>query len=173
MSAYTARAQRHQVARAYRRCCDGLEELGLKPSATLEKVYQTTSQEPPLGLRTRQSASSRRTTSPRSSAVLSAEKPSRPRSASLVRSWRLVTVSGAGGRARPAWPWKWPQAWPRNTPRAPSSSTWHRCQNRARCRRPASATGVLQQPGQPLLRSSPGPSADRTSSSSWATASTL
>ena len=45
MSAYAAQGQRHLVARAYRRCCDGLEELGLKPSAALEQAYQTTSQE--------------------------------------------------------------------------------------------------------------------------------
>ena len=42
MSAYAARGQRHLVARAYRRCCDGLEELGLKPSAALEQAYETT-----------------------------------------------------------------------------------------------------------------------------------
>ena len=40
MSAYAAQGQRHLVARAYRRCCDGLEELGLEPSVALEQAFQ-------------------------------------------------------------------------------------------------------------------------------------
>ncbi len=45
MSAFAAQGQRHLVARAYRRCCDALEEVGLKPSVALERAYQTTTQE--------------------------------------------------------------------------------------------------------------------------------
>ena len=80
MSAYAAQGQRHLVARAYRRCCDGLEELGLKPSVALEQAYQAMSQELP-GHPGRLMGSSGRATSPPSSAALSAGKPNRPRSA--------------------------------------------------------------------------------------------
>ncbi len=45
MSAYAAQGQRHLVARAYRRCCDGLRELGLEPATSLEHAYETTSQQ--------------------------------------------------------------------------------------------------------------------------------
>ena len=44
MSAYAAEGQRHLVARAYRRCCDGLKDLGLEPSADLEQAFQRISQ---------------------------------------------------------------------------------------------------------------------------------
>jgi predicted ATPase/DNA-binding SARP family transcriptional activator len=101
MSTYAAQGQRHLVARAYQRCRDGLENLGLKPSAALEKAYETTSQEPA------------RLTTPYQADVeeLTNNLPTYPSSfvgreaeqaevAALVRSWRLVTVTGAGGSGK-------------------------------------------------------------------------
>jgi hypothetical protein len=43
MSAYAVLGRRHLAARAYGRCCDGLKELGLEPSASLTQAYQATS----------------------------------------------------------------------------------------------------------------------------------
>jgi DNA-binding SARP family transcriptional activator len=40
MTIYAARGQRQLVARVYRRCHDGLKELGLKPSAAVERALQ-------------------------------------------------------------------------------------------------------------------------------------
>ena len=41
MTTYAARGQRQLVARTYRRCHDGLKELGLKPSAPVERAFQS------------------------------------------------------------------------------------------------------------------------------------
>ena len=101
MSAYAAQGQRHLVARAYRRCCDGLEELGLKPSAALEQAYQTTSQELTL-LATPYSADVVEPTSnlPTFLSSFVGREAEQAEVASLVRSWRLVTVTGAGGSGK-------------------------------------------------------------------------
>ena len=40
MRAYATQGQRQLVARTYRRCRQGLEELGLEPSAALERTYR-------------------------------------------------------------------------------------------------------------------------------------
>lgn len=45
MHAYGARGQRQLVIRTYRRCCKGLEELGLKPSSALESTCQSATAE--------------------------------------------------------------------------------------------------------------------------------
>ena len=101
MSAYAAQGQRHRVARAYRRCCDGLEELGLKPSAALEQAYRTTGPELNL-LATPYSADVVEPTSNLPTYVSSfvGRETEQGELASLVRSWRLVTVTGAGGAGK-------------------------------------------------------------------------
>ena len=101
MSAYAAQGQRHLVARAYRRCCDGLEELGLKPSVVLEKAYQTTSQEVAL-LATPSAADAIEPTRnlPTFPSSFVGREAEEAEVGSLVRSWRLVTVTGAGGSGK-------------------------------------------------------------------------
>jgi predicted ATPase/DNA-binding SARP family transcriptional activator len=155
MSAYAGRGQRHRVARAYRRCCDGLDELGLKPSAALEQAYRA-SQEPPV-LATACSADVVEPTSnlPTFLSSFVGREDEQGEVASLVRSWRLVTVTGTGGsgktrlavevatklvEAREVTGGAWfielaPVLEPGQVPAAV-----------------ASATGVLEQPGRPLVK---------------------
>lgn len=45
MRAYAAQGRRQMVARVYRRCCDGLKELGLERSAGLGLAYRDTTHE--------------------------------------------------------------------------------------------------------------------------------
>jgi predicted ATPase/DNA-binding SARP family transcriptional activator len=101
MRAYAAQGQRHLVARAYRRCCDGLKELGLKPSVALERAYQTTSQELTL-LATAYSADLIEPTNnlPTFLSSFVGREAEQGEVASLVRSWRLVTVTGTGGSGK-------------------------------------------------------------------------
>ena len=153
MSLYAAQGQRHLVARAYRRCCDGLKYFGLEPSAHLEQAFQRTSQ------------NMAKVATPRSADVLDrvGNLPTFPSSfvgretekgevGSLVRSWRLVTVTGAGGSGKTRLALEVaarlaeegtegtffvelaPVSEPGQVPAAL-----------------ASATGVLEQPGRPLL----------------------
>ncbi len=153
MSLYAAEGQRHLVARAYRRCCDGLKDLGLEPSADLEQAFQRTSQ------------NMAKVATPRCADVLDrvGNLPTFPSSfvgreteksevGSLVRSWRLVTVTGAGGSGKSRLALEVaarlaeegtegtffvelaPVSEPGQVPAAL-----------------ASATGVLEQPGRPLL----------------------
>ncbi len=101
MSAYAARGQRHLITRAYRRCCNGLEELGLKPSAALEQAYQTTAREPAV-LAAPYSADVVELTSnlPTFLSTFVGRQTEQAEVASLVRSWRLVTLTGAGGSGK-------------------------------------------------------------------------
>jgi predicted ATPase/DNA-binding SARP family transcriptional activator len=101
MSAHAGQGQRHQAARAYRRCCDGLEELGLKPSAALERAYQATNQELTLSA-TRYAAGVIMLTNslPTFLSRFVGRETEQAEVRSLVRSWRLVTVTGAGGSGK-------------------------------------------------------------------------
>jgi predicted ATPase/DNA-binding SARP family transcriptional activator len=101
MSAFAAQGQRHLVARAYRRCCDALEEVGLKPSVALERAYQTTTQEVAL-LATSYSADLIEPANnlPRFLSSFVGRKEEQAEVVSLVRSWPLVTVTGAGGSGK-------------------------------------------------------------------------
>ena len=137
MSAYAAQGQRHLVAQAYRRGCDGLKDLGLEPSAHLEQAFQRSSQRMSLVATPRAAeVVEPRGNLPTYISSFVGREAEQAEVGSLVRTWRLVTVTGAGGRARPAWPWKWPPSWPRKVAGAPALSTSHRWRNRARCRRP-------------------------------------
>lgn len=44
---------------------------------------------------------------------------------------RVLTLTGPGGSARPAWPSRSPPSSPRPTPAAPGSSGWRRCGTRS------------------------------------------
>ena len=154
MSAYAVQGRRHLLARAYRRCCDGLEELGLKPSAALEQAYQATSQELTL-LATPYAADVVEPTSnlPTYLSSFVGRETEQVEVGSLVRSWRLVTVTGAGGSGKTRLAVEVaarlaeertggtffvdlaPVSEPGQVPAAL-----------------ASATGVLEQPGRPLVR---------------------
>ena len=101
MSAYAARGQRHLVARAYRRCCDGLRELGLEPPVSLKHTYERSSQEP-TRLATPYSAEVIEPTSnlPTYPSSFVGREAEQAEVRSLVRSWRLVTMTGAGGSGK-------------------------------------------------------------------------
>ena len=101
MSAYAAQGQRHLMARAYRRCCDGLEELGLKRSVALEEAYEAMGQEL-TRVATPHSADGVGRTSnlPTYLSSFVGRKAEQAEVGSLVRSWRLVTVTGAGGSGK-------------------------------------------------------------------------
>ncbi len=101
VSAYATQGQRHRAARAYRRCCDGLGELGLKPSAALEQAYQTTGQEPAI-LASAHSAdmAEPKNNLPRYPSSFVGRVAEQGEVGSLVRSWRLVTLTGAGGSGK-------------------------------------------------------------------------
>ena len=154
MSAYAAQGQRHLVARAYRRCCDGLEELGLEPSVVPGEGLPD--DEPgawpcwPPRLRLMSiEPTSNLPTFPSSFVGRETEQAE---VGSLVRSWRLVTVTGAGGSGKTRLAVEVaarlaeegtegtffvelaPVSEPGQVPAAL-----------------ASATGVLEQPGRPLL----------------------
>ncbi len=101
MNAYAAQGRRQLVARAYRRCCDGLKDLGLEPSASLEQAYRATSHETTSFGSTRSAEIVEPTNKlPASLSTFIGREAEQGEVGSLVRSCRLVTLTGPGGSGK-------------------------------------------------------------------------
>ena len=101
MGTYVAHGQRHLVARAYQRCRDGLKELGLEPSASLEIAYRDAmSDGVTVGL-SRPAATANATSNlPRSLSSFIGRDTELAEVCPLVRTSALVTLLGMGGSGK-------------------------------------------------------------------------
>ncbi len=153
MSAYASGGQRHLVARAYRRCCDGLEELGLKPSAALGQAYQASQELTLLATPYPADVVERMSNLPTFLSSFVGREAEQAEVGSLVRTWRLATVTGAGGSGKT-------RLAVEVAARLAEEGSGGTCfvdlapvselgQVPAAV---ASATGVLEQPGRPLVK---------------------
>jgi predicted ATPase/DNA-binding SARP family transcriptional activator len=101
MKACAAQGQRHLVARAYRRCCDGLKELGLEPSAALEEAYQSSRREAtPLSAATSVGMAKITSNLPTFLSRFIGREAEQAEVCALARCSHLVTVTGAGGSGK-------------------------------------------------------------------------
>ena len=65
-----------------------------------------------------------------------------------VKAHRLVTLTGVGGVARPAWRPKSRRGWPMNSPTGYGFSSWRRSLIRGGADAVAAVLGITQQPGK-------------------------
>ena len=117
MATYASQGQRQLAARTYNRCRAGLDDLGLEPSAALERAYQHAKDEVLDSAWSRFAATpglASNLPTPLSSFI--GRESEQAEVCSLLRSTALVTVTGSGGAgktrlARSRWPPTW---WQRN-----------------------------------------------------------
>ena len=101
MATYASQGQRQLAARTYSRCLAGLEELGLEPSAALERVYQRAKHQVAdlAPLRPAPALSVTGNLPTRLSSFVGREKE-QAEVCSLVRCSSVVTVVGPGGSGK-------------------------------------------------------------------------
>lgn len=101
ITAYVAEGQRQLAAPSYDRCRDGLGELGLGPSAALERAHENALHQVD-GVEPSRSTDLRRLESnlPASLSTFIGRDAERADISSLVRSSPLVTITGPGGSGK-------------------------------------------------------------------------